>query len=331
MNAARRTSWALACGAAWFSCAVGLAAAAPGAALPYPAKPISLIVPYPAGGGTDTIARLVGKHLGDRFGVPVVVENKPGASGILGNDQVAKATPDGYTLLLGITALIQTPALYQNVPYDVRKDLVPVSEVARSSDLFVVHRDVPAHTVEQFVELAKRKPGAYHYGNYGNGTSSHMHGERFKLVTGAQIEAVPFKGAAPLTTAILGGQIASAFVDVSSFNANLESDRIRILAITGTKRHPKLPSVPTFQEIGMAGFEPNGWFGLFAPAGTPRPIVDKLAAAVREIVRTEDVDGRLRSMGLTPVGNTPDEFADVIDTDTPYWAGIVKDAHIVME
>src|SRR5690606_4818205 len=146
----------------------------------------SRVAPTPAGVGTATTARLGGKTLGDRFGVPVVVENKPGASGILGNDQVAKATPDGYTLLLGITALIQTPALYQNVPYDVRKDLVPVSEVARSSDLFVVHRDVPAHTVEQFVELAKRKPGAYHYGNYGNGTSSHMHGELFKLVTGAQ-------------------------------------------------------------------------------------------------------------------------------------------------
>ncbi|MCD0502509.1 Bug family tripartite tricarboxylate transporter substrate binding protein [Bordetella petrii] len=331
MNTARRMWTALLCGAVGLACATAPALAAPQDAAGYPSRPINLVVPYPAGGGTDTIARLVGKHLGERLGVPVIVENKPGASGIVGNDQVAKAQPDGHTLLLAITALIQTPALYDNIPYDARKDLVPVSEVARSSDLFVVHKDIPADTLQQFVALAKTNPGKYHYGNYGNGTSSHMHGEMFKLMTGTQITAVPFKGAAPLTTSILGGQVASAFVDVSSFNANLTSDRIKILAITGTQRHPQLPDVPTFQEAGMKGFEPNGWFGVFAPAGTPASIVDKLSDQVQEIVRTDEVNGRLRSMGLTPVGNTPEAFAAVIEADMPYWAGIVKDANIVLE
>jgi len=329
MNIARRTFMALLGGLAWFGGTA--AAAAPDAPPAYPTRPITLVVPYPAGGGTDIIARLVGKQLGDRLGVPVIVENKPGASGIVGNDQVAKAAPDGHTLLLAITALIQTPALYKNIPYDARKDLAPVSEVARSSDLFVVHKDIPADTLQQFVELARQHPGKYSYGNYGNGTSSHMHGELFKLTTGAEITAVPFKGAAPLTTNILGGQIASAFVDVSSFNANLASDKIKILAITGTKRHPKLPSVPTFQEAGMDGFEPNGWFGVLAPAATPRPIIDQLSAEIQQIVHTQEVSGRLESMGLTPVGNSPESFAKVIDTDMPYWAGIVRDAHIVLD
>lgn len=313
-----------------FSC--NLAAATPAGKAPdsYPSKMITVIVPYPAGGGTDIIARSLGQKLSEAFGVPVVVENKPGASGILGNNTVAKAQPDGYTLLLGITALIQTPSLYRDIPYNAKKDFAPVSELARSSDLLVVHKDVPANTIEEFISLAKSRDQGFSYGTYGNGTSSHLHGELLRVMTGAKLVAIPYKGAAPLTNDLLGGQVPSAFIDTSSFNQNIGSDRVKVLAITGTERHPRLPDVPTFAEAGIKGFEPNGWFGMFAPAGTPKTVIDRLAAEIKVIVQTDEFSKRLTGMGLRPVGGSPEAFSKVIENDTPYWAEIVKRAEIVI-
>lgn len=303
-------------------------AKAPGA---YPSKAIRVIVPYPAGGGTDIIGRAIAMQLSQAWGVPVLVENKPGASGTLGNDLVAKSAPDGHTVLIGITAMIQAPALYAKLPYDVLKDLAPVSQLALSSDLFVVPRDVPARTLKEFVALAKARPGRYQCGNYGNGTSSHMHGELFKMKAGLDLAAVPYKGAAPLINDVLGGQVSSAFVDASSANAHLRSDRIRILAITGTQRHPALPEVPTFAESGYAGFEANGWFGAFVAGATPKAVVDKLSIEIRRIVNSPELSGRLAAMGLRPVGSTPEELGAVMARDLPKWERIVKDAHITLE
>lgn len=297
----------------------------------YPGKPIRVVVPYPAGGGADFIGRAIGIQLSQAWGVPVVVENKPGASGITGNDIVAKSAPDGYTVLIGITAMIQTPALYAKLPYDVVKDFAPVSQLALSTDLFVVPRDAPAKSLPEFLALAKNNPGKYNYGNYGNGTSSHLHGEQLKIKAGVDLAAIPYKGAAPLINDVLGGQLTSAFIDVSSANPHLKSDRFRILAITGTQRHPAVPDVPTFAELGYSGFESNGWFGAFVAAGTPKPIVDKLSAEIRRIVRSPELNSRLTAMGLRPVGSTPDELAGVIARDMPMWTRIVKDARISID
>ncbi len=321
----------------WFGQAVALGGAAALASWPargddtYPSRPLRLVVPYPAGGGTDTIARLIGQPLSQAWKQPVVVDNKPGASGILGNDIVAKAAPDGYTLLLAITAMIQSPSLYRKMPYNVERDFLPVSLIARSSDLFVVPSRVPARTLAEFVALAKASPGKLSYGSYGNGTSAHLHGEQLKIRAGIDIVHIPYKGAAPLVSDVLGGQVDSAFVDVTSANSYLKSGKFRVLGITGTQRHTALPAVPTFAEAGLSGFEPNGWFGIFLPAGTPRPIADRLSAEVARITKQPDVAQRLTAMGLQPVASTPADLAAVVGNDTPKWAEIVRTAKIQLD
>ncbi|QQX87984.1 tripartite tricarboxylate transporter substrate binding protein [Cupriavidus necator] len=296
---------------------------------PYPGKPIRMIVPYPAGGGTDTVGRLIGQRLAESLGQAVVVENKPGASGMLGNDTVAKAPADGYTLLLAITALIQSPALYKRTPYDVAKDFTPVSLIAKSSDLFVVPNRVPASNMREFLALAKA--GKLSYGSYGNGTSSHLHGELLKQQAGIEIAHIPYKGAAPLMSDLLGGQVDSAFVDVTSANPYLGSNKFKILGITGTQRYKALPNVPTFTELGLPGFEPNGWYGLFLPANAPKDVTAKLAAETAHIVRLPEVTQKLAGMGLQPVGSTPQELAAVVAGDTPKWARIVREANIQLD
>jgi len=297
----------------------------------YPAKPIRLVVPYPAGGGTDILARILATQLAQNWGQPVLVDNKPGASGMLGNDIVAKAAPDGYTVLIGITALIQSPALYAKVPYDVLRDFTPVSQLATSSDLFIVPASSPAKTLTDFIALAKARGGKLSYGTYGNGTSSHMHGELLKMSAGINLIPVPYKGAGPEVNDLLGGQLDSAFVDVTSITPHLRSDRIRVLGITGTQRHPALPEVATLGEQGLKGFEANGWFAVFLPAGAPRPIVDKLSAEVQRIVAAPELNGRLKAMGLTPVGGTPEQLQAVLNKDTPHWEKIVRDARISID
>ncbi|MCY1209645.1 hypothetical protein D9M72_213040 [compost metagenome] len=296
---------------------------------PYPGKPIRMIVPYPAGGGTDTVGRLIGQRLAESLGQPVVVENKPGASGMLGNDTVAKAPADGYTILLAITALIQSPALYKRTPYDVARDFTPVSLIAKSSDLFVVPNRVPASNMREFLALAKA--GKLSYGSYGNGTSSHLHGELLKQQAGIDLAHIPYKGAAPLMSDLLGGQVDSAFVDVTSANPYLGSNKFKILGITGTQRYKALPNVPTFTELGLPGFEPNGWYGLFLPANAPKDVTAKLAAETARIVRLPEVTQKLAGMGLQPVGSTPQELAAVVTGDTPKWARIVRDANIQLD
>lgn len=296
----------------------------------FPGKTIRMVVPYPPGGGADLIGRTIAAGLARAWNVPVIVENKPGASGTIGNDAVAKSDPDGHTILLGITAMIQAPALYPRLPYEV-KDLAPVSQIAMSSDLFVVPADSPARTLQEFVELARSKPGQFQVGNYGNGTSSHIHGELLELKTGIDLVSVAYKGAAPLVNDMLGQQITSAFIDATSANAHLGSDKIRILAITGLKRHPALPDVPTFAESGIDGYEANGWFGTFVPAGTPKPIIDKLSGQIQRIVKSPEMTGRLEAMGLRPVGSTSEELAAVIAADTPRWGKVVRDAGIKLQ
>ncbi|WP_367067068.1 tripartite tricarboxylate transporter substrate binding protein [Oryzisolibacter sp. LB2S] len=324
MTFARRKTLALIALAA--ACAIGGAQAQE----PYPSKPIRFIVPYPAGGGTDTIARLIGTQLSQRWGQPVVVENKPGASGILGNDLVAKAPGDGYTVLMGITAVVQIPALYKKVPYRL-EDLTPVSQIAKSADLLMVPRDSGVTTLAQFVDKARAAPGTLNYGTYGNATSSHMNGERFKQQAGIAITHIPYQGSGPEMAALLGGQLTLAFVDATAAYPHIKSDKLNILAITGAQRHPALPQVPTMTEAGYPGLEANGWFGMFVPASTPRPIVDKLGAEISAIVQSPELNKRLTDMGLIAVGSLPGDFKTQVEKDAAHWKAVAESARISMD
>jgi tripartite-type tricarboxylate transporter receptor subunit TctC len=296
----------------------------------YPAKPLRFIVPYPAGGGTDTIARLIGTQLTQRWGQPVVVENKPGASGILGNDIVAKAPGDGYTVLMGITAVVQIPALYKKVPYKLA-DLAPVSQIAKSADLLMVPRSSGVTTLAQFVDKAKAAPGTMNYGTYGNATSSHMNGERFKQQAGIDLTHIPYQGSGPEMAALLGGQLTLAFVDATAAYPHIKSDKLNILAVTGSQRFPSLPNVPTMTESGYPGLEANGWFGVFLPASTPKPIVDKLGAEVAAIVKSPELNKRLTDMGLIAVGSLPDDFKAQVEKDAAHWKAVAEGAKIAVD
>lgn len=297
----------------------------------YPSGPIRIVVPYPAGGATDVLARLIATEMQQSWSNPVIVDNKPGASGNIGGTFVAKAPADGHTVLMGITAIIQLPALVPKMPFDPLKDLIPITEVARSNSFLVVPTDSIASNLRQWVAITKTNPRRYSYGSFGNGTSSHIQGELLKLQTGADITHVPYKGSAPLITDLLGGQLASAFVDSASLAPHLKGGRVRVLASTGPRRSRLLPDVPTFQELGFKDFEPLGWFGMFMPAGTPRPIVDKFSGEAARILKTPAATARVEGLGLGPVGNTPAEFASTVKNDAALYARIIKAANIRME
>jgi tripartite-type tricarboxylate transporter receptor subunit TctC len=296
----------------------------------YPAKPIRVIVPYAPGGATDILGRMVAAKLQDAWGQTVVVENKPGASGVLGNDLVAKAPADGYTVLLGITAIVQNATLMK-LPYDPYKDLIPVSQLATSSSLLAVPAATPAKNLAEYVALVKSQPGKHGYGSYGNGTSAHIQGELFKSQTGVDMAHVPYKGSAPMLNDLLGGQLSAAFLDVGSSRGHLKSGSIKAFAVTGTERLKLIPDVPTFAELGYKNFEPRGWFGYFLPAGTPAPVVAKLAAELARIIHLPEVTARIDELGLQPAGNTPEQFAAIVRGDGAVYAKLIKDLNIKLD
>ena len=296
----------------------------------YPEKPIRFIVPYPAGGGTDIMARMIGAKMQENWKQQVLVENKPGASGVIGNDLVAKAPPDGYTVLLGITTLVQMPHLRGNLPYDVFKDFSPVVQLALSANFLAVPANSPANNLKEFVALAKADPKTG-YGTFGAGTTSHLHGELFNLQTGLKLTHVPFQGGAPLATNLMGGQVPSGFIDVTSARAHLTSGKMKFLAISGAKRYAGLPNVPTFAEEGLKDFEASGWFGVFLPANTPKDIVNKLAGEISRIMRLPDVQMRVNDIGLQPVESTPEGFAATMRSDFAVWGRVVKEANIKLD
>lgn len=293
---------------------------------PYPSQPLKLVVPYPAGGATDTLARTIGQKLQEAWGQPAMVDNRPGAGGTIGNQFVAKAPADGYTLLIGITALIQQPPLMEKLPYDPLKAFAPVAMIARSPSLLAVPLDSPAKNLQDFITMVKASPGKYNFGSYGAGTSAHIQGSLLNMQAGIDLVHVPFQGAAPLVTNLVGGQLASAFIDSASARPHLKS--MRPLAVTGTQRMPGLPDVPTFAELGYHSFDPYGWFGVFVPAGTPAPVVHKLSEEINRILRLPDVSAKIESLGLQVAGGKPEEFQKVLRTDSEIYAKIIKDANI---
>ena len=309
--------------------AAGLAAMLAGPAFAqanYPAQPIKFVVPYPAGGATDTLARTIAQKLNEAWGQPVVVENKVGASGTIGNSLVAKAPADGYTVLVAITALIQQQSLMDKLPYDPLKDFAAVTQIARSPSMLAVPLDSPARNLKEFIALAKANPGKLSFGTYGAGTSAHIQGALFNQQAGLDLLHVPYNGAAPLVTALVGNQLPSAFIDSASARPHLKS--LRPLAVTGTQRMPGLPDVPSFKELGYHSFDPYGWFGLLLPAAAPAPIVQKLSAEVNRILKLPDVTARIEALGLQVAGGKPEEFQQILHTDAAIYARIIKEGNI---
>jgi tripartite-type tricarboxylate transporter receptor subunit TctC len=294
----------------------------------FPGRPVKLVVPFPAGGATDLTARLLAGKLAEAWGQPVVVENRPGASGMIGGEQVARATPDGYTLLVTITTHIQNPALFAKIPYDALKDFEPISQICLSYLVLAVRPEFPARDVREFAAMVKANPGKYTFGSFGTGSSSHIVGERFARSQGLDMAHVPYKGAAPLVTDLVGGQVSSSWIDVSTATPHLAAGKLKPLVVTGARRTPMLPNVPTMGESGVPGYEPLGWVGMFAPAGTPKPLIERISREVMRIVKLPDVAARLNEQTLVPVGDSPESFAATLRNDMALWARIVAEAGI---
>jgi tripartite-type tricarboxylate transporter receptor subunit TctC len=305
--------------------ALAIAVAVNASAQTYPSKPIKLIVPFPPGGTTDILARAVGAELNKVWGQPVVIENRPGAGGNIGSDAVAKSPPDGYTLVMGTVGTHGiNPGLYPKMPYDAVKDFAPVTLVASVPNLLVVHPSVPAKSVKEIIDLAKAQPGKLTFASSGNGTSIHLAGELFKTMTGIEMVHVPYKGSAPAVTDLLGGQVQMMFDNMPSALPHVKAGKLRGIAVTSAKRSPAVPDLPTIAETGLTGYEASSWFGVLAPAGTPKDVIAKLNEAIVKALGTPDMQEKLSSQGAQPIGNSPAEFAAHIQAEIAKWAKVVK-------
>jgi len=299
----------------------------------YPTKPVRLIVPYAAGGGTDFFARTVGQKLGEGLGQTVVVENKPGGATIIGGDAAAKALPDGYTALVAdSTTLAVNPSLYKKLPFDPAKDLAPVTLTARFAMLLVVNPSlVKATTVSQFVEEAKRAQGQMSYASVGAGTTHHLTMELFLQRVGMKMSHIPYKGAGPAIQDVVGGQVPVMFVDLAAGSPMIKAGKLRALAVASPKRIAALPDVPTFAEQGIPNFEAWAWQGLAVPAGTPKDIISRLNAEYAKAIADPQVRQKLVDAGIEPVTSTPEQMAAYILTETAKWAQVIKQADIKVD
>ena len=303
--------------------AVALAAAAP--AQDYPLRPITLVVPYPAGGGNDLIARVVAEKMSAALGQPMVIENRGGAGGSIATRQVARAEPDGYTLGLGGTGTLAIdPTLYPNVGYDPRKDFAPVGLIATSALAVLVNPAVPAKTIAELIALARREPGKLNYASAGVGSGIHLGAELFAHMAAIKLTHIPYKGSAPALTDLVGGHVAIYFSSLPPAIGLVKDGKVRALAVTGPERSKIFPDLPTVAESGLPGYAAVLHYGIVAPAGTPKPIVDKLAAALRAAIASPDVQARIATDGAEVMGMTPDEYAADIDREETKWSEIVR-------
>jgi tripartite-type tricarboxylate transporter receptor subunit TctC len=302
------------------------------AAQNYPSKPIRLIVPFAAGGGNDNIARLVGKRLTDSVGQPLVIDNRPGAGGVLGAELAAKAAPDGYTLFLGgVGSHALNPNLIEKLPYDPIRDFAPVILLAEAPLILVVHPSVPAHTFAEFVAYVRTNPGKLNFASNGNGSSSQLAAVMFDSMAGAEMVHVPYKGLAPALTDLLSGQVQLMFSSVVAILPHIKAGKLRALAVTGAKRMPTLPELPTVAESGLPGYEASSWYGILAPAGTPRQIVAKLNAEFSKALGQPEVRNSLLADGAEPVGGSSEAFAAHIRSEKERMGKLIRDAHIRLE
>ncbi len=298
----------------------------------YPTKPILINVPFSAGGTTDLLARAIGQQLGQKWGVSVVIENKPGAGGNIGTAQVARAAPDGYTILMGtIGTHAINPSLYKDMPYDAVKDFAPITRVAMVPNALVVRKDAPYDTVQELIAYGKANPGKLNFGSSGFGSTLHMSGETFKMMTGVQMVHVPYKGSSPAVADLLGGQISMIFDNLPSALPHIKAGRLKALGVTSSERAEQLPDVPTISEAGVDGYAVMSWFGLWAPKDTPPKIVKKLNEAVVEILNEPEMQITIRSQGAIPHPETPEEFAEFIGSETKKWSDVVRSANLTIQ
>lgn len=293
----------------------------------FPNKPIRLIVAFSAGGPTDVLARAIGQKLSETLGQQVAIDNRPGAGGNIGSEIVAKAPPDGYTLVMGIVGTHAINAsLYRKMPYDAVKDFAPVILTASATITLVAHPSVPAKSIKELIVLAKSKPRQLNFASPGSGTPQHLAGELFKTMAGVDIVHIPYRGAAPAVIDLLGGQVSLAFVSLPAALPHVKAGKLTALGISASKRSAVAPDVPTIAESGLPGYEAENWYGVLAPAGTPREIVNKLNSEIVKVLRMPEVKERLHSQGFDTLSSTPEEFAAYIKSEIVKWAKVVKDS-----
>jgi len=309
-----------------------LAAVALAHAQAYPAKPIRIVVAYTPAGATDILARTVGQKLTEAWGQPVIIDNRPGANGNIGTEYAAKTTPDGYTLLM-VTAGTHgiNPSLYRKIGFDAVKDFAPVSLVAMVPNIFVVNNAAPAKDLKEFIAYAKANPGKLNYGSPGNGSTAHLSMELFKSMTGVQMQHIPYKGSAGVLADLIGGQIVATMDNMPPYVPQVKAGKIRALAVSPTRRSPALPDVPTVAEAGVPGYDSDAWFGLVAPAHTPKDIVNKLSRETARVLKLPDVSARLAELGAEPVGDTPEQFATHMKSEIAKWAKVIKEANVELQ
>ncbi len=308
---------------------VAVASLLPGAASvqaqgQYPVKPVRLIVPFPPGGGTDTLARILGQKLADVLGQQVVIDNRPGAGTNIGAEIAAKAPPDGYTVLMGNIAHAINVTLYSKLSYDLVRDFSPVTLLASTPNILVVHPSLPVKSVKELVALAKARPGQLDYASSGGGSSAHLAAELFINMAGVKMTHVPYKGGGPAVIALLGGQCSVGFATTPSVINHIKSGKLRGLAVTTAQRSPSTPELPTISEAGVAGYEAGTWYGLLVPTGTSGEIVARLHAEAVKLLNLPEVKERLAATGFEPIGNTPEQFAAYIRSEIEKWAKVVK-------
>jgi tripartite-type tricarboxylate transporter receptor subunit TctC len=309
--------------AACLAAALGCTTAAHGQSA-YPLKPIRLVAPFPPGGGTDFLARLFGQKMSETLSQQVVVDNRGGAGGTIGTDIVAKAPPDGYTIILVSASHAINPGLYPKLPYDSINDFAPITQIATSPGILVVNPSLPVKSVKELIALARAKPGQINYASAGSGTPPHLAGELFKLMAKIDMVHVPYKGNAPAFTDVIGGQVSLIFPTMPSAMPFIKSGKLRPIAVTSAKRSPAAPDIPTIAESGLPGYEATSWYGILAPGRTPREIVAKLHEVLVSIIGATDMKDKLAAQGLDPVGNTPQQFAAVIKAEIAKWLKVVK-------
>ncbi len=299
---------------------------------PYPTRPIRIIVAYTPAGTTDILARALGQKMTEHWGQPVIVDNRPGAAGNIGTELAAKATPDGYTLIMGTAGTHGINVnLYRKLNWHSLKDFAPISLVAMVPNILVVNNSVPAKNVRELIAYAKANPGKINYGSPGNGSTAHLSMELFKSMTGTNMVHIPYKGSAGVLADVMGGQIAVTMDNIPVYLPQVKAGKIRALAVSTGKRTQAASDLPTVAEAGVPGYDSGAWFGLLAPAGTPKAIVDQLAIETARILKLPDVSKRISELGAEPVGSTPAEFTALIKSEIAKWAKVIKDANVELQ
>lgn len=296
----------------------------------YPSKPVRLVVPYPPGGMTDILGRMLGQGLGEALAQPVVIENRPGANGAIGSDAIAKSAPDGYAILVGAFSTHVLNPLLQKLGYDPVRDFAPVGLVAVSPQVLVTNPQVPAGNVNELLAWLRARPGKENFGSYGNASASHLAGELLKSLTGVDMTHVPYKGVAPAQADLMGGRIALMFSDFSAM-PYVRAGKLRALGVTSSRRSVAFPELPTVAEAGVPGFESSGWFAIYAPAGTPRPVVERLNAELSRKLVDVEFKKKLIALGLEPASSTPEQLAELMRNERQKWARVIADAQIKVE